>query len=154
MWDWIEEFRHRVADDFAPRTREEFVAHCLARAAGSERSWAIRRDGELCGLVTYEAANPVTGTTHALFRKDYWGHETTVEGLRQVYEALFASGVRKLMGPVFRDNRAIIAVGMMMGAKREGILRQQTMRGGKPVDVVVLGLVAEDFDKWRSARTV
>jgi RimJ/RimL family protein N-acetyltransferase len=67
--------------------------------------------------------------------------------MREVYAAAFASGLTKLYSVIFSDNSAVIHLAHQLGAKREGKLRQHTLRGGKPADMLVLGLTREDFAK-------
>lgn len=153
VWSWLGDFRSRVCDDYSPQNVQDFVIHMMRKARDQE-TWAVHasRGGgpeELCGMITYEPTAPGVGTTHALFRKDYWGHDITVPALSTVYAGLFERGVRKIIGAPFRDNRAIVELGRKLGARVEGRLRAQTMRGGKPVDVVLLGLLKEDFDSCR-----
>lgn len=140
----MQDFRSRVADDFGPKTMAEYVTLCLTRDG---RSWGVWADGELCGVVVYEPLSAVTGNSHFYFRKDYWGREVTEAALRLVSAEIFAGGVNKICGCPFRDNNAVISVSMAIGAKREGVLRQQTRRGGRFVDVVVMGLLKEDFEQ-------
>lgn len=147
VWTWMERFRSRVADDFAPKTLEEFVDDWERR--GSE-TWAVYRDGELGGLVTVEQVSPVVASSHCLFKKEFWGAETTIPALQQVYGKVFERGITKISSAVFHDNDTIKSLAYKIGAKREGMLRNQTLRGGKPVHMVVVGLLKEDFEKCLS----
>ncbi len=113
------------------------------------KTWGVYRAEELCGMVSFEPFNEVTGMSHALFRKDFWGKKTTHEALKLVYAEVFASGVNKIIGTPFRDNRAMISLAVAMGCKKEGVLREHTMRGGAFVDMVLLGLTKGDFEKCR-----
>lgn len=144
VWQWIADFRRSVADDFAPATCSAFVEQQLARAEHS-RTWAVYHDAELCGLVAYEPVSPVTGMTHAMFRKDFWGHAITETALRMVYAEIFAGGARRIFGTPFTTNHASNALAMRLGFKKEGVLRKHTLRGGKPADMIVLGLLKEEF---------
>jgi RimJ/RimL family protein N-acetyltransferase len=147
VWSWLQDFRARVVDDYAPATLEDFVER---QTAGPMRTWGVRKDGELCGVVWFEERSPVTGQSQAVFRKDYWGPETAGAGLRAVYAEIFAGGARKITSLVFRDNNAILSTLAALGARREGVLRKHTMRGGKLVDAVMTGLLKEDFERCRS----
>jgi len=148
VWLWMNDFRWRVADDFGPQTLEEFVEQCMLRSR-TEQQWAVYRDGEICGFITFEPVNPVSGQAHCLFRKDFWGRGTTETALRMVAREIFSGGVKKISMTIFSDNKAIKALLLKLGARQEGLLRQQTVRGGKPVDMVVLGLLAEEFEEDR-----
>jgi RimJ/RimL family protein N-acetyltransferase len=146
VWAWIEDFRNRVADDFGPKTLQEFVAWQIARES-IERTWAVYRDGELCGMASFVKGGPETGEAHALFRKDYWGRETTHTAMRMVYAEIFAAGIHKIVCLPFRDNNAMVALCKQLGFEREGTFREQTRRGGLLVDQAILGLTKGDFEK-------
>jgi len=151
IWIWTEQFRRRVADDFGPKTLDEFVADWQASRDRGRRTWAVYRDGELGGLVTFDPWSPMVGTTHCLFARRFWGHETTLPALRAAYQQIFdVTGVQKLLSFAFADNRQLGVIAHRLGARTEGVLRQQTMRGGKPVDMVLFGLLREEFDANRS----
>jgi RimJ/RimL family protein N-acetyltransferase len=149
VWSWVADFRARVADDFAPSTLEEFVAAQMELAV-RQKTWAVYRDDELCGLVSFEPMNVVTGLSHALFRRDFWGRDTTRIALRMVYAEIFANGVNKIVGTPFRDNHAMRSLAVSLGARNDGILREHTKRGGVFVDMVLLGLTKGDFEKCLS----
>jgi RimJ/RimL family protein N-acetyltransferase len=150
VWSWIEDFRARVCDDFAPKTLEAFVLGQI-HPAPNVKSWAVYRGEELCGLVLFTLGpNGLTGETHALFRKDFWGKVTTQAALRQVYAEVFASGVHRIYGTPFRDNHAMIALARSVGFQKEGIFRETTKRGGEFVDQVMLGMTQGDFEQCRS----
>jgi len=144
VWTWIQTFRARVCDDFAPKTLEEFVEQTLERAA-RERTWGVYRDDELGGLITFEQVNPVTGISHLLFKRSFWGEATTIPAIATVYREIFESGIRKICSAAFRDNYAILELARKIGAREEGLLRQQTQRNGRMVDMTALGLLKEDF---------
>jgi len=148
VWTWIEDFRHRVADDFSPKTLAEFMLHWRERKP-FRKTWGVWRGEDLGGLVIYEAWQPGVGTSHALFKRSFWGRTTTRQALELVYAEVFASGVRKIVSFPFRGNNAIIALGKGLGAVTEGVMKAQTLRDGKPVDVIVLSLFKEDFEKCR-----
>lgn len=148
VWTWIEDFRHRVADDFSPKTLAEFMLHWRERKP-FRKTWGVWRGEELGGLVIYEPWQPGVGTSHALFKRTFWGRSTTRRALELVYAELFDSGVRKVVSFPFRTNNAIIALGKSLGAVTEGVMKGQTLRDGQPVDVIILSLFKEDFEKCR-----
>jgi len=150
VWYWLQEFRSRVADDFAPQTMAEFIEQWRSRP--EQRSWAVSRDGELGGLVTFQPENTVTGVTHCLFKKSFWGHETTVPALRLVYGQIFSEGFNKVCSLAFRDNVQILHLARVLGGDKEGVLREHTLRGGKPVDMMIIGLTRAQFEAPREQK--
>jgi RimJ/RimL family protein N-acetyltransferase len=155
IWIWMQEFRGRVLDDFAPKDLPGFMAEWAQRQAAGQQTWVVYRDGEPGGLVTFEVASPVAGWTHCLFSRRFWGQDTTIPALQRVYRQIFeTTQTRKLCALAFADNFQVIGLARRLGAKREGLLRQQTTRGGKAVDMVVLGLLREEFDAKCSTGSV
>jgi RimJ/RimL family protein N-acetyltransferase len=139
VWVWMQQFRGRVMDDFGPRTLEEFMAEWEARQP-ARMSWAVLRDGEIGGLVVVDRQSPVLGATHCVFKRSFWGHEDTVDALKQIYEQAFSAGIQKLSCAVFPDNAQLIHLARRVGARREGRLKNHTLRDGKPADLLILGL--------------
>lgn len=142
IWGWMQRFRSRVADDFGPGSLEEFVDWFLG---ADQRTWGVYRDGELGGVVVIQPQNPIAVVSHCIFKREFWGRKTTRPALEQVYREVFDSGVLRIGARIFADNQAIKALALEMGAKQEGTTRDATMRGGKPVDMIGLGLLREDF---------
>ena len=145
VWVWVEEFRSRVMDDFAPQTLEEFVAqrmHC----APFEATYGVERGGELGGLIVVQAVNPHLASAHCLFKKTFWGHETTLAAVQAVFLDWFTNtGVEKITSIAFADNHQILAMVRKLGGDKEGHLYKHTLRDGKPVDQMLLGIHKKDF---------
>lgn len=144
VWSWLQDFRSRVVDDYAPATLEDFV-HAQVLAVRGQKDWGVWAGEELCGMVVFEALSPVLGSSYAIFRRDYWGPETSGPALRAIYAEIFAGTTQKITSIVFRDNNAILSALSGLGARREGVFRRHTMRGGRLVDMVATGLLKEDF---------
>ncbi len=106
VWQWIQGFRDRVADDFGPQTIDEFVAAMLARVV-PEESFAVYRDGELGGLIWLQRLSPVLAHSHMVFRRSFWGREITHTTVYQVFAQAFDAGIQKIESEAFQDNHAI-----------------------------------------------
>lgn len=150
VWLWIEEFRDRIADDFAPQTRDEFVDQwAIAAADKTRKSWGVWRNDDLGGLVIWQPDPriPGLGKSNAVFKKSFWGRTTARPALAEIYMELFASGVRKIQTAPFRSNNAVISLAKSLGARSEGVFERHTLRRGKWVDVARLAIFKEDFDR-------
>jgi RimJ/RimL family protein N-acetyltransferase len=143
VWRWMEGFRGRVLDDYAPRTQQEFVEASLASGV---RSWGVLDYGELAGIVTFRAVNPLRGVTSCVFRREAWRQDFTVPALREVYRRIFGEGYQKLSAMAFWDNYQLRAFLRELGAKEYGPLAAETRRGGRAVDGVLIELTKESFD--------
>lgn len=145
VWSWIQGFRERVADDFAPASIEQFVQFWSSQSQA--KTWGVWRDGELGGLVVVKEISPVLAESHCLFKRSFWGHDTTLAALRAVYAEVFATGIEKVFSVAFRDNAQLLGLARRIGAQKEGILRKHTRRGGELVDMIAIGLLREDFER-------
>ena len=143
VWRWIEGFRHKVADDFSPKTLGEFVDLMTGK---DQRTWAIYADGELGGLVTFERLSPWAGTAHVLLKPDFQGRGIALKACREAVAAMFALGVGKLEFSVIARNLAIGSLLANLGASREGTLKERTLVQGKPTDVWLYGLTKKEFE--------
>lgn len=150
MWRWIQAFKHRMADDSFPTDLDGFVERWEAFAKAGRKSWAIKRDGEIGGVVVSSMTGMITRDFHCIFRKDFWGKETTYPALNLILEEIFATGTEKLSTMAFADNHSIIFLMKEIGVTKEGYLSKQTRRDGKLVDMVMLGLEREKFYELRS----
>lgn len=63
--------------------------------------------------------------------------------------AFGALGLRKLWSEVLATNQAALASHLASGFQREALFRAHVVKQGQPVDVIGLGLLAED---WRAQR--
>jgi len=150
VWNWMQSLRTKLCDDYAPQSLDEFLAHWERQTCDT---WGVLRDGELGGYVSFEKLTPVVGTAHILFKRSFWGFRTTIPALELVYAQAFErSGVSKILSLVFRDNHAIRALARHVGAREEGIFRNHTMRNGKPVDMVAIGLLKGEFLSWLNSQ--
>ncbi|MFH1110980.1 MAG: GNAT family protein [Planctomycetota bacterium] len=145
VWLWVQQFRRQISDDFSPKTLDEFVDVEMERMA-RQMTWGVYRDDELGGLIVFEPSSPVAGTSHVTFRRSFWKPRTSVPAMREAYAEIFAAGYRKILSFVFADNNAIRSLAREIGLREEGVLRGQTLRNGRPVDMVALGLLREEFE--------
>ena len=150
VWDWTRDFAQRMEDDFGPKTLNDFVDHSMALAERS-RTWGVWRGAELGGLMVLEPLSPVVGLAHLIFKRSFWGRNTTDGAVREACDSVFGDGkILKICGMVFEDNNAVRAMYRRIGFHEEGKLRGQTLRGGKPVTVVACGLTKEMWNELNS----
>jgi RimJ/RimL family protein N-acetyltransferase len=140
----MNQFRSRVADDYSPRTMEEYV-EIQNRRMHPGLNWGVYRDDDLGGAIWFEPSSPIAGIIHTVFRKDFWGHETTYPALRAAGEAIFNSGTRKLLAMCFADNHSVRGMAKRFGMQQEAHFHGMTVRGGVPVDMVAFGLTKEEY---------
>jgi hypothetical protein len=140
----MNQFRSRVADDFSPATLEEYV-ETQTRRMHPGLNWGVYRGSDLGGAIWFEPGSPVGGIIHTVFRRDFWGHDTTYPALYAAVDQIFAAGNQKMLAMCFADNHSVRGMAKRFGMAQEGLLRSMTMRGGKPVDMVIYGLTKEEW---------
>jgi RimJ/RimL family protein N-acetyltransferase len=149
VWHWIEEFQDKVADDFSPKTLDEFVA-LMAGKWREMKTWGISADGELGGLITFERFNEWRGTAHVLLKPAFHGKGIAVKACRQAVAEMFSMGVGKLEFSVLARNLAIGSLLTQLGAAREGTLKGHTLVAAQPKDVWQYGLSKVAFEERKS----
>lgn len=146
---WFEEFRHRVADDFGPRTQEAMLEQTEQQIAAGMQTWAVTRYGEMGGYISATRQTPILADVHCIFKPSFFGRAITDRSIKTVYEQLFHDGIEKITSSVFADNKGIRALAKRIGMREEGRLVAHTRRDGKPVDVIVLGITKQEFVPWQ-----
>lgn len=72
----------------------------------------------------------------------YWGHAYGQEALSQVIDFGWQHmNLNRIEASVIKGNRRSIHVMEKMGFKREGLLRQRVLKGGKYYDIYVFGML-------------
>ncbi|HTB10932.1 MAG TPA: GNAT family protein [Bryobacteraceae bacterium] len=143
VWAWIGGLREKLIDDFGPRTMDEWMAF-VEENVHRQRTWGVWMGGELGGVITFDKGSPMAGAVHLYFKRSMWGR-APMPAMRQVLELIFAGPTTKILTSVFEDNHAARGMFRKLGFLVEGHFRSQTVRGGKPVAMVAVGLTKEDF---------
>jgi UDP-4-amino-4,6-dideoxy-N-acetyl-beta-L-altrosamine N-acetyltransferase len=144
----------RWMSDAAFPSREAHAAWFLAlRSDPDMRGWMIVRAGEPSGLLTLTGLlshhrragwNWFLGSAEARGRGV--GRAAQVLGLDRAFGEL---GLHKVFAEVMADNDAALKAQAASGFRREGYLRGHVLKDGQPRDVVLLGILAEE---WRELR--
>lgn len=111
--------------------------------------FAVRYEGELIGLVNMDGLDWTNSHAEigiALTRPDARGRGLAGEALqllmRYAYQEL---GLQRLWARIIEDNQASLRLFERMGFQREGRLRGHVLRGGKHRDMLIYGLLRDDF---------
>jgi RimJ/RimL family protein N-acetyltransferase len=143
VWQWAQSFRDRVADDFAPKTLDEWMLAEFHRPA-AHRTWAVHRGDELGGFVVCEPWNPVCVSMHVVFKKSFWGRGTTERALRQIITQVFDKH-RTIIAVIFADNHGMRSLLRRLGGHELKGQLFATQRGGQIAGSIVAQLRQEDY---------
>lgn len=124
----------------------------------------FRRDPDRCGWIITDNGPPagfltLTGLT-GHHRRAAWGWyigeaAARGRGVGRAAQALGLDvafrelGLQKVWAEVLADNDAALRAQASVGFRREGYLRRHVLKGGEFRDVVLLGILA---DEWRDRR--
>jgi UDP-4-amino-4,6-dideoxy-N-acetyl-beta-L-altrosamine N-acetyltransferase len=134
----------------------------------AHRRWfeAVRSDPDRCGWVITSSAQPVgflllTGLVGPHKRAEWgWyigeaamrgrgaGRAAQALGLDRAFDG---QAVEKVWSEVMADNEVALKAQAAAGFRREGYLRRHVIKDGSPHDVVVLGILREEWTERREA---
>lgn len=127
-----------------------------ARGTDGVAAWAIEHhDGRLLGMGNWKPDLPfmwVYEIEVTLGPEITTGAGYGTEAHRLVIDHLFAT-VRpaKVFGRIALFNDAMRAILPKIGATEEGVLREHARLGGRPIDLVVAGILLEEWEASRDA---
>ncbi|PTS90406.1 MULTISPECIES: GNAT family N-acetyltransferase [unclassified Caulobacter] len=119
------------------------------------QGWLITRGGVPAGLLTFTGLlshhrragwNWFLGSAEARGRGV--GRAAQVLGLDRAFVEL---GLHKVFAEVMADNDAALKAQAASGFRREGYLRGHVLKNGAPRDVVLLGILADEWHELREA---
>src|SRR5215217_474396 len=92
-------------------------------------------------------ADPFTETWRIdIGEKDVWGRGYGARAVRRLLEHAFEDlGLRRVFAMADEDNTRVIRCLESCGFAREGLLRSHRLRHGLPTDMVVMGVLDEEY---------
>lgn len=118
--------------------------------------WSIESaDGALIGHAGLVAIDEVHGRAElyiSIGEKEHWGRGLGTDAIRQVLRHAFTEvGLRRVYLITDEDNERGIRCYEKCGFVREGLLRGNRLRYGKPLNMLAMGVLREDWEKepWR-----
>lgn len=137
IWDWFNDSREFVFDDFSPTTLTAFADELAVRAK-SEITWVIDFDGEPVGYLGFAPHNPVCGQFRGLvIAPEFRGRGIGTQALTGAMEFLRSKGFRQFISMPFADNYAVKRMLLRSGFESAGTLYDATRRGGKPLSISI-----------------
>ena len=153
QWRSAPEVEHWMSDAAFPSRRAHAAWFESLRTDPDMRGWMIERSGAPAGLLTLTgllshhrraAWNWFIGSAEARGRGA--GRAAQVLGLDRAFGEL---GLHKVFAEVMADNDAALKAQAAAGFRREGYLRGHVLKNGQPRDVVLLGILAEEWAQLR-----
>ncbi len=140
--------RQQVPRPYKREHAKDFLGYFARADWTNDFCWAIEFDGRYSGAVSmhvYESQK----TASIGFDLDprLWRRGLTTEAARAVVDKAFDTlRLRKIWATADAPNVASIRVMEKLGMRREGLQHEHQWRHGKPVDIVLYGVL---LDEWR-----
>ena len=137
------------APEFTLESEEEWYDEM--RADPTRVIWCIEtEDGQPIGNLGLHAIDEAHGRATfgiSIGEKAFWSRGYGTEALREVlFYAFGEMGLRRVVLEVDEDNARGIRCYEKCGFVREGLLRGHRLRGGQPVNDVVMAVLREEWD--------
>lgn len=115
--------------------------------------WVLVVDGVPSGIASLVDYDKQSGKIHTgvyIAEKSKRSLQLTMELQWSLYDYAFdVLGVHKVCEEVFEANKAVNRILDMIGSKREGVLRDHIYKNGTYYNVVVRGILKEEWDSLR-----
>lgn len=149
------EFARRFeATPARPRAAAEIAARILAARDSQEDylfGFRLRTSGALVGWGALDGINwrnRVAWLAVAL-SPDYWGQGLGYEAMRLMLGYAFRElALHRVQLTVFADNTPALRLYERVGFRREGVYREYLLRDGQRVDMLLMGLLAHEWDAF------
>lgn len=137
-------FNKYLNDDFS---REDLLEEiiCLIEA-NSPYFWVILDNDNFAGFVFLEnivgnAQKLYSAEITTAFKPEYWGDFTKKVAKKFVRYCFKKLGFKKLKAKVFKENVRSAAILRAAGMKFEAELKSETMKNGKPQDILIYSII-------------
>lgn len=128
---------------------EDFIKSLSSQKVPMDIVFGIEASGKLIGTVGIHRINWTSRNGYlgiAIFDKDFWnrgiGTEATSLILKYAFEYL---NLHKILLEVYEYNKRAIRVYEKLGFRREGVLRKNHYLKGEYHDVIVMGILKEEY---------
>ncbi len=141
-----------LSEDPAELRTEEAVRERFERMQADPftETWRIdSAEGRPVGQIELVDIHPLQRRTemHLLVgEKDVWGRGYGSRAVRRLLGHAFDDlGLRRVFAMADEDNARVIRLFESCGFAREGLLRRHRLRHGRPIDMVVMGVLEEEY---------
>lgn len=111
--------------------------------------WVVEVDGAAAGIASLVDRDQQAGRIHTgvyIAVKEKRSLQLIVELQWNLYEYAFEKlGMHKVCEEVFAENKGVLRILDLCGSKKEGVLREHIFKNGTYYDVVVRGILREEW---------
>ncbi len=138
-------YKKFLADDFALDGRNFYDYFLDLVEEASPYFWVIFSDDEAAGFVYLENFTGNSEKLHCAevttcFDKKFWGGFTYYAAIVFFNYCFENLGLKKVKALIYPENFRVVGLLNRCGFIKEALLKSETMRGGKPQDMVIYSL--------------
>ena len=101
-----------------------------------------------CGINNIDWKNGIASVAIFIGSKDHWGKGYGTEAMKLLLSFIFnQTNLNKVRLNVYSFNERAIRSYEKCGFKREGVLREEIFRDGRYHDIIVLGILRDEYQK-------
>ena len=143
---WLTSLRYPVSR----KDEQQWIDDTPANSFVNGVRLAIKtKDGKHLGSVNLHRTNPEdrkAGLGIMIGEKDYWSNGYGTDAVRTLLKLAFDEmNLHRVWLHVFPDNERAVACYLKCGFREEGRLRQEVFQGGRYYDVIVMGILEDEF---------
>ncbi len=144
VWAWLQDDRALSFDDYGPETEAEFENQLEVRLQ-REWLWGVTADGESVGAIGVAPVSDRMASLHGIvFKESARGKGIAAVAVKKVLDALWLTGMEKIVATYFSDNMRVHGFLKHLGAVEEGYLKAHSVRQGMPIDMRLVAWFRED----------
>ena len=141
----LDNLRDGIPYPYTEKDAEEFINATLAAEKDSQYAFAVTYDGKVVGSIGVFRQGNVHRLTAELgyyIAEPYWGMGIMTEAVRQMCAYVFAhTDIIRIFAEPFAFNQASCRVLEKAGFQFEGILRQNAVKSGWPMDMKMYAIL-------------
>lgn len=151
---WLTSLRYPVSR----KAEQQWIDDTPANSFANGVRLAIEtKNGKHIGGINLHRTNPEdrkAGLGIMIGEKDYWSNGYGTDAVRTLLKLAFDEmNLHRVWLHVFADNERAVACYVKCGFREEGRLRQEVFQDGRYNDLIVMGVLEDEFAAVRSEST-
>ena len=135
----LDNLRDGISYPYTEKDAEGFINAALAAEKDSQYAFAITYDGKVVGSIGVfrkENIHRLTAEMGYYIAEPYWGKGITTEAVKRMCDLVFENtDIIRIFAEPYAFNNASCRVLEKAGFQFEGVLRQNAIKNGQPVDM-------------------
>jgi len=141
----LDNLRDGIPYPYTEKDAKEFIVATLAAEKDSQYAFAVTYDGRVIGSIGVfrrEGVHRLTAELGYYIAEAYWGKGIMTEAVRQMWAYVFENtDIIRIFAEPYAYNKASCRVLEKAGFQFEGLLRQNVLKNGQPLDMKLYAIL-------------